>query len=206
MREVIYAARHLQPTHVVQIGDCFDFYNFSRFPTSLEVCKPSDELESGKSMANHMWREIQKACEAKCFQAWGNHEERATKMIMRQAPALEALLKIKDPLTYLMTFPGVQTLHSPLDELQINDVLFHHGWSCRPGYHVQHFLKNVVHGHTHHGGVVYLRAGRETLFELDCGVLADFNARPMVYRNSATSKWTTGFGWVDSWGPRFCPL
>lgn len=191
----------------MQIGDLFDMYNYSRFPTSLEVSKPSDELESGKSMANHFWAEINKHCpESKCFQMFGNHEERVMKSIMRQAPALEALMKIKDPVAYLLTFPNVTTLYNPLDELEIGGSVIHHGWSCKPGFHVQHFLRNVVHGHTHHGAVTYLRTGGKTLWELDCGVLADYNARPLIYRSSAMSKWTTGFGWVDGWGPRFCPL
>ena len=180
-------------------------YSASRFPNSLNIMTPAQEAKSGRAQAEAFWKDMQKASPGvKCFQLWGNHEDRAWKQIMRNAPALEKMFE--KPMSELLRFDGVTTLASSLDELEIDGTLFHHGWSCRPGYHVQYFMKNVVHGHTHHAGVTYLNAGGKTLWELDCGVLADFKARPMLYRATVTSKWTTGFGWIDGWGPRFCPL
>lgn len=201
----MYAARHLQPTHAVHVGDLLDLYSASRFPNSLNIMTPEREAREGRRMAVQMWKDVQAASKGvECFQLHGNHEDRAYKTLMRNAPALEKLFE--KPLADMLRFDGVTTLGSSLDELEIGGTLFHHGWSCNPGFHVRHFLKSVVHGHTHHAGVQYLRAGSKTLYELDCGVMADFNARPMLYRASVTCKWTTGFGWIDGWGPRFCPI
>ena len=197
--------KKIKPTHIVQIGDLFDFYSYSRFPSSLNVSTPHREVREGRWMAERMWADLQTAAPfAKCFQSLGNHEERPWKLMLRSAPALEELLK--QPLLDLLKFPNVTTMTSPLDELDINGIRFIHGWSCSPAFHVRYFLRNVVHGHTHHGGVNYLRANGKTLWELDCGVMADFMARPMIYRSTMTSKWTAGFGLIDEYGPRFCPL
>ena len=195
----------LKPTHIVQIGDLFDFYNFSRFPKSNNVATPNAEVRDGRWMAEAMWRDLKNAApNAECFQVWGNHEERPFKRIMENAPALEKFLD--KSLKEMLSFPGVTTMGGILDELEINGIIFTHGWSTQPGYHVKYFSKSVVHGHTHHGGTNYLRLNEKTLFELDCGILADYFSRPMIYRSSMTCKWTPGFGWIDSLGPRFCPL
>lgn len=203
--ELIYTANDLQPTHIVQVGDLYDFYNFSRFPTSPNVAMPHREVREGKWMAGEMWEKLKKACpKAERFQLYGNHEERPFKQIMRAAPALEEFLK--EPLQSLLTFPAVTTMGGPLDELDINGIRFIHGWSTNPGFHMRYFERSTVHGHTHHGAVTYLRHNGKTIYELDCGILANYLARPMVYRSTLTCKWTPGFGWIDGLGPRFCPL
>lgn len=205
LAKMLSAVESVRPTHVIQCGDVFDFYNYSRFPSSPNVATPHREVREGKWMAGEMWAAVRGlAPKASCFQLYGNHEERPFKQILRSAPALEELLK--EPLQSLLTFPGVTTMSGPLDELDINGIRFIHGWSCKPGFHVNYFGRNIVHGHTHHGGVTYQRANGKTLWELDCGVLADVMARPMVYRSTMTSKWTPGFGIIDGMGPRFCPL
>lgn len=189
----------------MQIGDLYDFYAYSRFPNSMNVATPHREVREGKWMAGKMWSDLKRlAPKAECFQSWGNHEDRPMKQIMRNVPALEELLQ--EPLHKLMAFPGVTTMTSSLDELDINDIRFIHGWSCKPGFHMDYFGKNVVHGHTHHGGVTFLRRNDKTLWELDAGILADYNSVPMLYRSTLTCKWTPGFGLVDRNGPRFCPL
>lgn len=195
----------IKPTHVVQIGDLFDFYSFSRFPSSLNVSTPHKEVREGRWMAEEMWAEIHKlAPTAQCFQSLGNHEERPWKLMLRAAPALEELLR--QPLLDLLRFPGVTTMGSPLDELEINGVRFIHGWSTTPGFHVRKLLTNIAHGHTHKGGVVPHRIHDRTLWELDAGILANYNALPLLYRQTKTCDWTPGYGVIDGMGPRFCPL
>ena len=197
--------RKIKPTHIVQIGDLYDFYSYSRFPSSLNITTPHREVREGRWMAERMWKDLQTAAPfAKCFQSLGNHEDRPWKLMMRAAPALEEMMK--QPLHDLLKFPNVTSMTSSLDELDINGIRFIHGWSTKPGFHVAYFSKNVAHGHTHHGGVEFLRRDGKTLFELDCGILADYNAQPLIYRSTKTSKWTPGFGVIDAYGPRFCPL
>lgn len=202
---MVAEVRKIKPTHIVQIGDLYDFYAFSRFPNSLNVATPHREVREGRWMAERMWQDLQTAAPfAKCFQSLGNHEERPWKLMMRAAPALEKLLE--QPLLDLLKFTDVTSLTSPLDELDINGIRFIHGWSCKPGFHSNYFRRSVAHGHTHHGGVTYTRLDGRTIWELDAGILADYNARPMVYRSSKTCNWTPGFGVIDGLGPRFCPL
>jgi hypothetical protein len=203
--KMIERSGDLGPTHMVQIGDQFDWYNASRFTKSHNIMTPEDEIKRGRDMAEKMWFDLKrKAPKAQCFQLWGNHEERPMKRLMEKAPELESLLK--KPLQDILTFPGVTSTKGPLDELVINGIKFHHGWSTQRGFHVNYFQMSVAHGHTHHGDVFYLRREGETLFELDSGILADFNSDPMTYRSSQTCKWTPGFGFIDELGPRFCPL
>lgn len=203
--EVIYAANDLRPTHIVQIGDLLDFYNYSRFPTSLSVAMPHREVREGKWMAGDMWEKLHQACpKALKFQLYGNHEDRPWKQIMRSAPALEEFLKA--PLKSLLEYPNVVTMGSSLDELDINGIRFIHGWSTQRGFHMRYFQRSIAHGHTHKGDVSYQRINGKTFFELDSGILADFMARPMIYRSTLTCNWTPGFGWIDGLGPRFCPL
>jgi hypothetical protein len=203
--ELNYAAKFLEPSHIVQLGDILDCYSYSRFPNSLNITTPEKEIKVGREMAQKFWADMHRAApDASLHQIPGNHEERPLKQIMRAAPALE--IPIMEWMKKLLTFDGVQSIYNPQDELEINGTIFHHGWSCTPGFHVRHFLQSTIHGHTHHANLTFLLAGLKLLFEMDCGMLADQFARPLLYRNSATCKWTPGFGFWDALGPRFCPL
>lgn len=205
LQEVVYAAKDLKPTHIVDVGDTYDLYSFSKFTRSLNLITPAEEIEQGRAMAEEMWRNVKaNAPKARCYQLRGNHEERLLKKIMEKAPEYESL--VKDMVNDLTQFKGVTDLKSSKAELVINDIVFIHGWSTTPGYHARYFLQSVIHGHTHHGGVVFMRHKGKTLYELDCGYLADEMALPLDYRETVTSKWTLGFGFVDERGPRFIPL
>ena len=202
---LIDAAKELKPTHIVNVGDTYDMYSFSRFARSLDVMTPKQELKKGRAMAEKMWKDLQAVAPgAKCFQVLGNHEERIYKRLMDAAPEYESL--IGQPIKELLTFPGVRTLKSSKSELEINGIVFVHGWSTSPGYHVRYFNKSVVHGHTHRGSVVFSARRKKPLFELDCGFIADLNALPLEYRETKTSQWHAGFGFIDKYGPRFIPL
>ena len=198
-------AKAEQPTHIVNVGDTYDMYSFSRFARSLDVMTPKQEMKKGRKMAEQMWARLQAAApKAKCFQVLGNHEERIYKKIMNVAAEYESI--IEEPVRKLLTFPGVYTLKSSKSKLVINDIVFIHGWSTSPKYHVGYFHQNVVHGHTHRGSVSFVAIKGKSLWELDCGFIADSNALPLEYRETKTSQWHTGCGLVDKYGPRFIPL
>lgn len=205
LEKLIVLAKELQPTHIVNVGDTYDMYSFSRFARSLNVMTPKQEMKKGRAMAEKMWADIQEAApKAKCFQVLGNHEERIYKKIMNVAAEYESV--IEEPVRKLLSFPGVYTLKSSKSELVINDIMFVHGWSTTAGYHVRFFLQNVVHGHTHRGSVSFAAHKGKALWELDCGFIADQDSLPLEYRETKTSQWHTGFGWIDKLGPRFIPL
>lgn len=205
LTHLIDLASELRPTHIVNVGDTYDMYSFSRFARSMDIMTPKQELTRGRKMAEKMWTDLQAAApQAVCFQVLGNHEERIYKRIMDVAAEYESV--VSEPIRKLLSFPGVRTLKSSKSELVINDIVFVHGWSTSPGFHVRYFGENVVHGHTHRGSVQFVAHKNKALFELDCGFIADINALPLEYRETKTSQWHIGCGFVDDLGPRFIPL
>lgn len=205
LEKIYEIAKAEQPTHIVNVGDTYDMYSFSRFARSLDVMTPKQEIKKGRAMAEKMWSTLQAmAPKAKCFQVLGNHEDRIYKKIMNVAAEYESI--IEEPIRKLLSFPNVYTLKSSKSELVINDIVFIHGWSTSPKFHVAYFHQNVVHGHTHRGSVSFVAIKGKALWELDCGFIADNNALPLEYRETKTSQWHTGCGLVDKYGPRFIPL
>lgn len=105
-----------------------------------------------------------------------------------------------------MFIDGVEIHEDSRAEIEIDGVLYIHGWMTGIGKHAKYFNQSVVHGHTHVGGLWTQNLKKKFIFELDCGYLADPYQVPLTYRATKTTNWTKGFGFIDSWGPRFCPL
>jgi predicted MPP superfamily phosphohydrolase len=205
LKSLIAAVKEHKPNYIVNVGDTYDQYNFSRFARSLDIMTPQQELLLGRKMAEKMWRDIQAASpKARCFQLSGNHEDRIRKRVMEKLPEIESL--VENPIRQLTEFPGVEQLGSSRSELEINGVIFTHGWFTKPGDHAKYYLKSVVHGHTHKGNVTYVACAGKTLFELDCGYIADPDTIPLEYTPTKTSRWNPGYGFIDKNGPRFIPL
>lgn len=201
VKQFVALVKELKPTHVLQIGDLFDAYTFSRFARSVNFITPQAELEEGRAQAVAFWKGVRKnAPSAACFQMRGNHSHRLMKMILDRAPEYEPL--IAGPLEDLTKFDGVVDMKSARSEIAINDIVFIHGWSCRPGFHRDYFGQSVVHGHTHHAGVSYKAQKGAPLFELDCGHMADTAQLPLQYGETKTSNWVAGAGFIDALGPR----
>jgi hypothetical protein len=155
-------------------------------------------------MAKKMWEDIRAAApKAKCIQLQGNHEARLVKTIMRKAPELLSLCKsMKD----LYKFKGVKVLGSDRDHIEIDGVIYIHGYLNKLGDHAKFFQQSVCHGHSHRAGIFYEQTQAGLIFELDCGFLADKDALPLQYTQSKFSKWITGVGIVEDGVPRFIPL
>jgi predicted phosphodiesterase len=191
-------------SHIVQLGDLMDFLSFSRFPRSLNGYTPREEVRLAREKAEAFWKNIRKACpEAKCHQLIGNHDVRPMKALIAKAPEFQDFINLQE----LFKFPGVVTQPDDREELIINRITYIHGYLTRPGEHARHNLCSVVHGHTHRGGVQYLGMGKRLIWELDCGYLGDRGSIAMSYTAQRKhSIWTTGFGVVDKYGPRFIPI
>jgi hypothetical protein len=196
-----------KPDIVIQMGDLIDFYAQSRFPKSLNIYTPKAEWELARHMAAGMWAKIRElAPQAELFQLMGNHCIRPIKRAEESTPEMTHIIEqaIKD--TY--TFEGVTTIHSPSEELFIQDIAFIHGHYTGIGKHRDYMKMNVVHGHTHKGGVSYKPCWNEkmqmkVIWELDCGLIGDPFSKALFYRSQKIHDWTTGCGMVDSMGPRF---
>lgn len=192
-----------KPDVIVQVGDLKDMFAATKFPRSLNVFNPEAEFELAHSMAVAFWKKIRElAPKAECFQLLGNHDVRPLKRILERWPEGEFFVDkvMKD----LFTFDGVKTIHDSTEELFIEDIAFMHGYRTGVGAHRDFSQMNVVHGHTHRGGVSFRPYQGKTLWELDCGLVADPNSIAMAYRQQKKiHEMTPGVGLIDQYGPRF---
>lgn len=210
MMDVVRFAKDFKPNFIVQIGDVYDQYAHSKYAKSLNVKTPKEEDETAREYMAGIWQLLQEASpKAKCFQLRGNHDIRAYKRVLENAPNLEqAVMEFYDKLT---SFKGVRTLADDRSELVINGILFIHGYLSNLGDHLRLNRQSTVVGHSHRGGVVFNRVLGSTLFELNCGHVADETLLPSAYTPQRTSFWTPGFGTIETLkgglvSPRFIPL
>ena len=74
LAKVVAWARAERPTHIVQIGDLYDYYLFSKYTTNVNALTPQQELRRGRRMAEVMWDALKAASPtAKRYQMQGNH-------------------------------------------------------------------------------------------------------------------------------------
>jgi len=191
--------KKLKPTHIVQIGDLYDQYSFSRF-TRRNILMPEAEITAARALATKLWQECVKTG-AKCYQILGNHDMRLIKRAQERLPEAQDL--VEQSVLELYKFKGVQTISDDRDVLKIGDIAFHHGFLSKLGDHKKRFGQSCVVGHSHTGGVVYEQHEGKVIWELNVGYLADETAEPLRYQPVKISKWTLGMGLIDENGPRF---
>lgn len=199
-----YIAEHPHIDAVVQVGDLYDLFAWSRFARSLASYSPHEEIERGRDMAEGLWAKIRALLPgAALYQLKGNHDSRALLRCLEKAPELEPFLA----LDRFFEFEGVTTIHDPRQPLELAGYSFIHGHFSKLGDHARHYLRSIVCGHSHRGGVVTMALGDGRIVsELNAGYLADASSRPMGYTPTRMNAWTLGFGVIDRWGPRFIPL
>jgi len=204
----VETVKRLKPDYVIQIGDLYDMYSWSKFPFKRDLYTPKDELARGREMAEEMWTRLRKAAgpwKCKFIQMKGNHDERPTKRLLEKAPEFMSLMD--DPLHELFKFKGVSTQREERDDFVLDGIVFMHGFRSKLGDHARHNGMSTVVGHSHRGGSIFLRLGAKTIWELNAGFCGDEHSVPMSYtRQTRTSTWTQGFAVVDEHGPRFIPL
>lgn len=206
LRKAIAYIRKHRPDVVIQMGDLYDMFSFGRFPRSVNMMTPRCEIKLGNSMAIEFWTEVYRAMgrKGKRFQLIGNHDERPIKKLISIAPEFEDLAK--EGIDRLFRFDHVETQPSEREELEIDGVLYMHGYR-KHGTHVSYNLQSTVCAHTHVGGVVTLRQRGKTLFELNCAYLGDPNSAPLSYtQQKKISKWTPGLGHITKEAAIFVPL
>lgn len=202
--------KSFKPNFIVNIGDLYDQYNYSRYARSLNLKTPKQEDAEGRDMAAALWKMLRGAApKAQCFQLKGNHCIRMKKRILDKAPMFEQA--VDEYTEKMFSFDGVKTLEDDRSELVINNILFLHGYLSNLGDHLKQNRMSTVVGHTHRGGAFYLRHQDETLFELNCGHIADDTKLPFSYTAQRTTFWTAGFGCIEELkggivAPRFVPL
>lgn len=204
LEKIYQFAKENQPKHIVQLGDLFDLYAHSRFPRSLNVYSPNEEIELARKGAEEMWRRLREVCpDAKLYLITGNHDNRPLRNVIAKAPELEAL--VMAGLKPFFQFDGVQTIDDYRDILEIQGIAFHHGYLSQPGAHRDFNHRNIVTGHTHKGSVTYKPIAGKVLWELNAGFIGDETSKAMSYMPTKATNWTLGWGFIDQWGPRFIP-
>lgn len=201
------AIRRIKPDVVIQMGDLYDLFSFTRFPRTHNVYTPSQELTLARKDAELFWQSVKYAAPKNCkrIQLWGNHDDRAVKSALSRSPELEHF--VAEGMASLMKFPGVQTVDDSRHVLMIDGVGYHHGYLLNPGAHARANLCNMVCAHTHYGCVIPLKLEDRIIWELNVGFGADRFAKPLGYAPQRRfSRSTLGFGVVDPYGPRFYPL
>lgn len=195
-----------RPTHVVQVGDAWDMYSQRRFAGSLDVMTPKEELQEAQECYFNFWKTIRKvAPSAKLYQLSGNHHDRIIKKAMDKAPDLLPWIDVESKFQCVKDFK-VNVIMDSRYELDINGVLYIHGWLSNSFAHARYFNRPVVHGHLHSAGIHMENMKDGRLWSLNCGYLADPHQVPLVYRATKTEKWVHAIGMVDTYGPRLICL
>jgi predicted phosphodiesterase len=183
-----------KPTHIIQIGDALDQYVFSKYSRSLRI-SPDEDISKGIDCLKKMWRDIKKACpRAICYQLMGNHDQRLSKRIAEKIPELDEFFNHKD----LYKLDGVNVLDSERDYLEVDGIIYVHGWLTKSIDHAKHFNKPTVHGHRHQPGIETFG----NIWSMDVGYLADADQLPLQYTNSKLVKWKLACGLVDNKQPQ----
>lgn len=206
LRFIYELIRKEKPDVVIQMGDLYDKFSFSKFARSHDVCTPQEELNEGRIAATLMWEHIRKIAPptAKLYQLRGNHDVRIEKRVLDAVPEISSL--IEPEIEKLFEFKNVKTIMDYREELVIDGVVYIHGFGNRIGEHAKFFLKPVVRAHRHRGELWFLQMDQYLLWELDCGYCADKTQVPLRYTPTRTTHWTLGVGMVDGLGPRFIPF
>lgn len=192
------AAKVYKPDIIIQVGDLYDMYSFSKFPKSA-IISPFEEVKDSVALAAKFWKTLQKAApKAECYQLMGNHDARIDKRIQEKMPEMAALFKGRS----LLEFPGVETMESDRDFLEIDGVIYVHGWFSKSIDHAKYFNKPVVHGHRHRPCIE--TQGR--LWSMDCGFLADEHSLPLSYGMSKLTHWSNALGLVEDGTPNLVLL
>jgi hypothetical protein len=204
----VYTAIEREAPHlaaVVQIGDLLDLYNFGRWARSFDIMSPSDEILEGREGAENFWKEIGKIVSRKTslYQIKGNHDIRIERQVAAKFPEIAGILG----LDHLWKFKGVHTVDDARTELKLFGVNYIHGYRSKLGDLMRFMLEPVVCGHSHQGGVAFMKLNKKIIWELNAGFIADLGSVPVGgYTPQKTSHKTQGYGLVDPYGPRFCPL
>jgi predicted phosphodiesterase len=205
LTEIVAFSKKFKPDVIIQLGDLYDNYSFSKFRRTLDLVNPEEEIIAARNMAEEMWKALKATSrKAECFQLLGNHCERLMKRILEKVPEFESL--VKDEIAEMYSFKGVKTKYDARDYVELDGILYMHGFHCQLGKSLHQFNQSVVVGHSHRGGIFFEKHKDKIIFELNAGHVADTKALPLCYTNTKISTSTKGFGIIDRGIPQFRAL
>ncbi len=191
-----HLAKEKGVTHIVQIGDIEDQYMFSRYAKDTRI----RDINQAQKLARAFWSDVKRiAPKAKCHQLLGNHDIRMSKRIAEHLPEI---LEVFSPLERY-NYEGVTTAKSDRDYIEIDGVVYCHGWLSKSLDHAIYFGKPCVHGHRHRPAV---ETKGPRLWSMDVGLMADQKSTALSYTMSKASQWRSACGIVEDGKPRLILL
>lgn len=198
--------------YIVFMGDIFDMFSKSKFPKSMNIYTPRDEMRLAKELIQDFVSKLKAIVpHAKILILMGNHDIRPVKRVLENAPELEDA--VESYMKTLFTFEGAITNHDYRQEIIIGTYLFHHGYMSGLGKHMRHHLMNVVSAHTHHGGCVYMNIRdpinprlNRVICEVNAGFIGDHESKAMSYTATKHHTQTLGLTLIDDLGERFIAM
>lgn len=197
--------KSFKPQYVVQLGDATDMYSTSRFPRSHFIT-PADEYIEARETLEDIFEYIHKISpKSEIHMLMGNHDLRPIKKTIECTPEVEHF--VNKGIKEYFTFPNVKTHHDYRVPLEIDDILYMHGWLSGIGKHCQYFKKSVVRGHSHKASIYFEKTyDDKTIFELECGYAADPFSKVQTYYPTKYSKSVLGCGLITDGRPQFLSL
>lgn len=188
---LLQVIRREKPEKTIIIGDFADFYSVS---SHSKDPRRKDRLEDEVAQVND---ELDRIPGDVVFLE-GNHEDRLRRYLQDKAPELFGICDVKR----LFKLKERGWKHLPYrDYYRIGKVTFCHDVGRSGKYSafqtLQDLATNVVFGHTHRGGVVYMgEAGPrgKPHFCLNVGWLGDVSKVDYMHRARAERDWQQGFG------------
>lgn len=203
LKKVIDFIEDFKPEQVIQVGDLYDMLSHGKFPRSMNIYTPSQEMSEGRKVVEKMWKDIQKASPgAKCYQILGNHDSRPMKRILEAYPEAELFLDFSK----WFKFDGVETFFDTRQELILDGIAYIHGYKSKLGEHMEFMRRPVICGHSHRAGLFFKNYGDQILFEMNAGYLGDPESKALSYTAQRHTHWTHAFAVIDEYGPRVVTL
>ncbi len=199
--QIIKIIEVVKPDYIVTLGDQYDFFSASKFPKQI-IIKPQDEVDSAYKMLKEIFRRIHEASpNSKKYSLRGNHDIRPIKRLIESAPELMPFFDFDR----FFDFPNFENIRDAREVLEIDGVVYTHGF-LTSGLHMKKFMRPVVHGHLHRGGLRVDKIDGKWLFELDAGYVGNPSSVAFNYTPTKENRWTKGVGLITEFGPSFIPF
>lgn len=197
--------KSFKPDIIIQLGDLYDLFSFSKYPRdpSSIPFTPEVECQHGRAQAADMWAKLRfDNKRARLIQiSDANHDKRVIKRLEEKAPDLAFIGR--DWLRTMLTFDGVELLGS---QFIVDNIMVEHG-NRRAGDHARFNQMNTLTGHTHKARIEYFANRNGPYWEFNCGYLGDSKAPVFGYKNHNRIDDThTGIGLIEDGQPRFVML
>ena len=186
---LLRVARHIQPTHLLALGDLLDLARISKHPRRRRFAPPGNVGVEVACAQTHLGDLRHAAPNAECWWIKGNHDDRLETYLAGQAEGLEGFAGT----TLEDNFPAWHFTH----KLMINDDceaihVWHRGMHAARN-NARESGKHFITGDTHALTAVPFTIGDRTHWGIETGMLASPEWPAFHYLNGLPVRWASGF-------------